>query len=192
MVVRMTRAEPKDRPGELASARVEFRAFDAALLAAFIERRSDDAAQLLDAELEPGWPDAHDDTFLRIRLEDIAQSSSEHPWAAFALVQRVPVRRMIGHAGFHGPPGVNALGLEGAVELGYTVFPSFRRRGYATEVAAGLIDWARGTHGVTQFVASVSPSNTPSVATVTKLGFVFVSEKEDDLDGLEYVYLLNH
>ncbi len=97
---------------------------------------------------------------------------------------------MIGHAGFHGPPGINALGLAGAVELGYTIFPESRRLGYATEVARSLMDWARGQHGITSFVASVSPDNADSLAVVRRLGFEFVREVHDDVDGVELVHLL--
>ena len=54
--------------------------------------------------------------------------------------------QMIGHAGFHLPPEPLAVALDdptfvgalepasgGAVEMGYTVFPSSRGEGYATE-----------------------------------------------------------
>ena len=116
------------------SARVDLRLFDEALLMAFIEHHTDEAARLLDAELEPQWPDAHDEAFLRTRL-DAARDSTAMEWGPRAVVLRAPTRRMIGHAGFHGPPGVNALGLAAAVEMGYTVFPDWRGAGYATEVA---------------------------------------------------------
>jgi ribosomal-protein-alanine N-acetyltransferase len=169
--------------------RVELQLFDEPLLSAFIDGRFDDAARLLQAELEPEWPDAHDAAFLRSRV-DGARDESTAPWGARAIVVQSPVRRMIGHAGFHGPPGVNALELTDAVELGYTVFPASRGAGYATEVARSLMEWARQEHGVTSFVASVSPTNAASLAVVAKLGFRFVREAHDDVDGLEHVYLL--
>jgi len=172
------------------SARIEFRRFDEDLLRAFLESRHADAARLLDAAVEPHWPDTHDAAFLQTRLNDLAYPADAGPWTAYALVRRSLERQMIGHAGFHGPPGMNALGLEGAVEVGYTVFPSSRRLGYATEAATALIDWARRVHGVTEFVASVAPSNAASLATVNKLGFVFVREHDDEVDGLEHVHLL--
>ena len=97
---------------------------------------------------------------------------------------------MVGHAGFHGPPGVNGPEQPEAVELGYTVFPEFRGRGLATEAARALMDWAREAHGVSHFIASVAPGNKPSLAIVGKLGFVQTGEQWDEEDGLELVFEL--
>ena len=174
----------------IVSSRVDLCLLDAALLTAFIERRFEDASGLLDAELEPLWPDVHDAAFLATRLEDQVSHGGSGKWGPRAVVVRSPTRRMIGHAGFHGPPGVNALGLAGAVELGYTVFATWRAKGYATEVARALMGWAEREHGVTEFVASVAPTNAESLAVVRKLGFVFVREVVDDVDGPEHVHLL--
>jgi RimJ/RimL family protein N-acetyltransferase len=180
-----------NQAGIIVSARVDLVLLDEALLTAFIDGRFDAAAQLLDAELEPGWPDAHDDAFLRMRLDDRARDGDAGQWGVRALIRRSPTRRMIGHAGFHGPPGTNALGLPGAVELGYTVFASSRGVGYATEVAGALMEWAHRACDVSTFVASVSPTNEGSLAVVRKLGFVFQREAHDDVDGVEHVYLLD-
>jgi RimJ/RimL family protein N-acetyltransferase len=179
-----------DPDAVIVSSRVDLCLLDAARLAAFIERRFEDAAELLDAELEPQWPDVHDAAFLATRLSDKARHDGWWQWGPRAVVARSPTRRMIGHAGFHGPPGVNALGLAGAVELGYTVFPAWRCMGHATEVARALMNWARREEGVTEFVASVAPTNAESLAVVRKLGFVFVREVVDDVDGPEHVHLL--
>jgi RimJ/RimL family protein N-acetyltransferase len=110
-------------------------------------------------------------------------------WLVRGLVLR-QARELVGHAGFHGPPGVNGLGRADAVEVGYTVFPPFRGRGYAVEAAAGLIRWAREERGVGAVLASVSPENEPSLAIVRRLGFVRVGEQLDEEDGLELVFEL--
>lgn len=179
-----------DRSDQIVSSRADLCLLDQALLSAFVERRFEDAADLLDAELEPNWPDAHDGAFLRSRLDDQTGDEGSAPWGVRAIVVRSPMRCMIGHAGFHGPPGVNALGLAGAVELGYTVFPAWRCMGYATEVVRSLMAWARRAPDVTAFVASVAPTNPASCAVLRKLGFVVVREVLDDVDGPENVHLL--
>ena len=58
---------------------------------------------------------------------------------------------MIGHAGYHGPPGVNSTQNPDAVEFGYRTFPAYRRRGIATQAATMLMDLAR-ERGIDQFV----------------------------------------
>ena len=97
---------------------------------------------------------------------------------------------MVGHAGFHGPAGTNGPQAPGALEIGYTVLPPFRGRGYATEAVVALMDWARSEHGIAVFIASVSPGNEPSLAIVRKLGFAQTGEQWDEEDGLELVFEL--
>ena len=97
---------------------------------------------------------------------------------------------MIGHIGFHGPPGANGPEKAGALEVGYTVFEPFRRQGYATEAVVGILEWARAEHGVRHFVASVGPRNDPSLALVRRLGFRQTGTQWDDEDGEELVFEL--
>ena len=78
---------------------------------------------------------------------------------------------MIGYVNFHGAPGVNDLGREDAVELGWTVFEPERRRGYATETALALMEWARRSHRVAAFISSTTPDNMASLRVHEKLGF---------------------
>jgi [ribosomal protein S5]-alanine N-acetyltransferase len=154
-----------------------------------VEGRRDRAAEAIRAAIPDWWPDEHDLGFLRYRRDQTARDPSAGEWLVRAVVLRES-HKMIGHAGFHGPPGVNALKDAGAVELGYTVFPEHRGRGYATETVEGLIRWAgeRGIHGL---VASVGPDNEPSLAIVRKLGFVHVGEHWDEEDGRELEFRLD-
>ena len=77
-----------------------------------------------------------------------------------AIVSR-DEQRMVGATTFHGPPGINDLHTPGAAEVGYTVFPEFRRRGYATETCRTMLEWARREHGVRHFISGIEPSNAP-------------------------------
>lgn len=134
-----------------------------------------------------GWPDDHDRRFLELRLKQMHDHPEEEQWLVRAIVlRRDPLKPMIGHIGFHGPPRDEVL------ELGYTVFEPHRRQGYATEAIRGLMGWAWKEHGIRRFVASISPSKLPSLALAEKLGFHQVSQQIDPEDGLEYVFELNY
>jgi RimJ/RimL family protein N-acetyltransferase len=81
-----------------------------------------------------------------------------------------------------------ASGRPQGVEIGYTVFPAFRWRGYASEASRALIDWAHDQHQVSQFILSISPENTPPLRLARRLGFVEVGSEVDEEDGEELVF----
>ena len=132
-----------------------------AFLDALLGGRRDDAEAAFGLELPPDWPDRHDRGFLELRRNQARADAAREEWLPRAIALE---RRMVGHIGFHGPPGVNGPSRPNALEVGYTVFEPFRRRGYATEAVAALLAWARDRHGIHDFVASVGPQNVPSLA----------------------------
>jgi RimJ/RimL family protein N-acetyltransferase len=133
------------------------------------------------------WPDEHDARFLALRLQQLRESPERRAWPVCAIVLD---GAMVGHIGYHGPPGANARHVLDAIEVGYTVFPEHRRQGYATEAVRGLLEHAR-EQGVHRFIASVAPQNAPSLALVRRLGFVEVGSHWDDEDGEELEFELN-
>ncbi len=136
----------------------------------------------------PGdWPNDHDARFLALRLQQLRESPERRAWPVCAIVLD---GAMVGHIGYHGPPGANARRVPDAVEVGYTVFPAHRRQGYATEAVRGLLEHAR-EQGVHRFIASVGPQNAPSLALVRRLGFVEVGSHWDDEDGEELEFELS-
>jgi ribosomal-protein-alanine N-acetyltransferase len=142
------------------------------------------AARLLGAALPSDWPVAAAGT-LRRRLHQLAHDPCEQPWLLRAMLSRSTPRTLVGRIGFHAPPDAR-----GAVEIGYAVEPEYRRHGYATEAVEAMLAWARREHGIRRFVASVSPTNAPSLAIVKKFGFVQTGSQWDDEDGEELVFEL--
>jgi RimJ/RimL family protein N-acetyltransferase len=72
----------------------------------------------------------------------------------------------VGDIGFKGPPEDT-----GRIEIGYSVIPDRRRRGYAKEAARALIDWALSQPKVRVIVAGCHPDNVPSIRTLERVGF---------------------
>ena len=182
--------EPLDPIARIGATRVDLVLLSRAAIACLLNGRRDQAASQLGAAIPAYWPDADDRSLLELRLEDIRRDPAAEPWLLFAIVLRGSGPLMVGHAGFHGPPGVNGRDLPGALELAYTVFAPYRRRGYAREAAAALVDWARSVHGIQRFLASIAPGNERSARVATSIGFVPAGQRWDDEDGLELVFEL--
>jgi [ribosomal protein S5]-alanine N-acetyltransferase len=152
---------------------------------AILDDRRAEAAALLDVELPDEFPSEGERGFLGMRLRQMSEDERFQTWCPHAVVLE---GRMIGHAGYHGPPGSNSAQKPEAVEYGYKIFPDHRGRGYATQAAVMLMDLAEERAGVRHFVLSVSPENDPSLAIVRKLGFVRTGEQIDEEDGLEHIF----
>lgn len=126
--------------------------------------------------------------FLRFRLGQLAADLSVRVWLgrAMVLTDATGERLVIGNVGFHGPPDA-----EGRLEVGYGVGPDHRRQGYAREAIRAMFDWAHDRHGVSRFIASISPDNEPSLRLAAQLGFEQVGSQIDEIDGLELVFETN-
>ena len=178
-------ARDSNRLAPIRTARVELVLLSPPLLAAIVGGEPAEGFGI-----PAGWPDEHDRRFLRLRLDQVTKDPHRLEWLPRAIVLRRRGRPMIGHIGFHGPPGVNGPSRPNALEVGYTVFEPFRRRGYATEAVSALLEWARDRQGVHDFVASVGPDNVPSLALVRRFGFRQTGRQWDVEDGEELVFEL--
>ena len=160
---------------------------DAACLRASLGGDTAEVERRLGARLPAEWEDLTD--VLRLRLGQLEQAPDQAPWLTRAVVLRREAR-VIGVAGFHGPPGGDWLRdvAPGGVEFGYTIFPADRRSGYAAEAGGGLMRWAHEQHGVRRFVLSIGPENHASAALARKLGFARTGEWIHEKRGLEHVY----
>jgi len=157
-----------------------------AFLEAILDGRREEAAALLGVELPDEFPRDGERRFLTLRLRQMREDARFEDWSPFAVVVE---GRMIGHAGYHGPPGVNTKKAPDAVEIGYTIEPEYRHRGFATAAAGELIRRAE-ERGIRHVIACSSPGNEPSLAIIRGLGFTQTGEAMDDEDGLELVFEL--
>jgi len=174
---------------KITSQRLDLVSLSPAILAALLDGHRAQASELIGATLPGEWPTEQTLPFLRLRREEMEREPDCAKWLVRAIVLR-DASEMIGHCGFHGPPGLNAPGRPGALELGYAIFADYRNQGYATEAVAALMEWARAEHEVTGFVASIEPDNAPSLTIVRKLGFVQTGDHWDEEDGLELEFEL--
>jgi ribosomal-protein-alanine N-acetyltransferase len=127
------------------------------------------ATELLGAVIPAEWPHPNLIDFLP---QLAAVGDALQPFGALAIVERA-TNEVVGDIGFHGRPDT-----EGRVEVGYSIVPSRRRRGYAAESLAGLVAWTRRQPGVTAVTARCEPTNVGSIRTLEGGGFDRVGERD--------------
>jgi len=155
-------------------------------LEAILDGDRDRAAETLDVELPEDVVHEGTRRFFELRLRQMREDTRYLEWCPHAVVLD---GTMIGHAGYHGPPGVNAKQNPEAVEIGYTIEEPWRGHGYATAAATELLRRAE-ERGIRHYVACTQPDNEPSLAIIRRLGFTQTGEAMDEEDGLELVFEL--
>lgn len=118
----------------------------------------------------------------RRRSTQVEQDPTSAGWITRIIVDAAR-QIAVGRAGYHGPPDDT-----GMVEVGYSVDPEFRRRGYARATLVALLDRVAYEPDVRIVRATISPGNVASRRLVQQFGFVEVGEQWDDEDGLETIF----
>jgi ribosomal-protein-alanine N-acetyltransferase len=96
------------------------------------------------------------------------------------IVIRNDTAEAVGSVGFGGGPDA-----EGAVMIGYATYPNVEGRGYATEAAGALVEWAMTHSEVTRVCASMPPGNAAAIRVARKLGMRLLGTVwEEDLDDV--------
>lgn len=142
------------------------------------------AQQMVTYRIPADWPQGME-SVLRFRIALARAQPQTLPLLLRAMVLRADREVVVGRIGFHGPPDGS-----GMLEIGYEVFPPYRRQGYAREAVLAMFRWAQRDPAVSRFRASVSPDNLPSLGLVAGLGFIEVGSQWDEEDGEETLFEL--
>lgn len=120
----------------------------------------------LETRVPESWPP---ELFEADKLEWTIRHLERHPreigwWLHYVIFR--PERRLVGVAGYKGPPDEDGL-----IEIGYSILGTFRRRGIATEATLGLADHAFTRADVRCVIAQTFPSFSASRTVLEKAGF---------------------
>lgn len=96
-------------------------------------------------------------------LEVLEKDPSLLGWGVWFVIDKEK-NTVIGDMGFKGKPN-----SENTVEIGYGIVPSEQGKGYATEAAMTLIQWAFSFDNVDKVVAECLVDNIPSIRVLEKL-----------------------
>lgn len=140
--------------------------------AALLLRDRAGAAALLGAPLDDEWPlpDILDLMPLHARRSD-----AEARFGIWVMIE-TRTNEVVGDIGFLDIPDE-----AGEMEMGYSVVPSRRRRGYATEAASALVAWALNQPGVTAIVAGTDADNVRSQCVLERAGFERTSSSQTEI-----------
>ena len=117
------------------------------------------------AQVSPDW------------LAQMRASKPGDPWAfAFRELHR-ETGEEIGSCSFKGPPA------NGVVEISYSTNPEHQGRGYATEAARALVDYAASRREVQLIRAHTLPTGEASKRVLMHCGFRYVGDVVDPEDG---------
>ena len=120
-------------------------------------------------------------TFAR-RATQLLEHPEDEPWVT-GVIWDDDLGLSVGAAGFHGSPDA-----DGMVEVGYSVDPDLRRRGYARAAMRVLLDRAVAHPDVRVLRATISPDNQPSLDLIATFGLERNGEQWDEEDGLEWIF----
>jgi [ribosomal protein S5]-alanine N-acetyltransferase len=111
-------------------------------------------------------------------LAALRSATVADPWRHGFFIVDAQRKEVVGTAGFKGPPDA-----DGVVEIAYGVAPEYQGRGYATEAANALVEFALSDPNVRTVRAHTLPEQNASTRVLTKNGFRHLGEVMDPEDG---------
>lgn len=129
-------------------------------------------SKLLDVEITSEWPPGEYDSdareFFRIKMSEGGREAlGWFNWYAACKADGQSGRILAAAGGFIGPPSES-----GEIEIGFSVIPSLRNQGYATEMAGALVAIASRDKHLVSIIARTHIDNAASGAVLRKVGFI--------------------
>ncbi|MEO7358707.1 MAG: GNAT family N-acetyltransferase [Gemmatimonadaceae bacterium] len=126
---------------------------------------------LIDADVPASWPPGQYDRdaqefFLQALVDGGTAAIGWFGWYALHWVDGAHRATLIGCGGYLGPPSP-----DGTAEIGYSVCSEWCGRGFATEMAKALAQYAARLPEVRRVIAHTHHNNHASVATLLRSGF---------------------
>jgi RimJ/RimL family protein N-acetyltransferase len=134
-------------------------------------RNKRELAAILRVTVPDGWP--HFPEAFSLPADESHRSElSPTDWPGYFFIHPQE-RALVGNGGFTGDPDDSS-----AVEIGYEIAPEHRNRGFATEAARAMIDYAFSHEEVRAVVAHTLAETNASNSVLRKVGLTFVAEAD--------------
>lgn len=130
-----------------------------------VERMVEAMSEQERAQVSPEW------------LARMRAATGPDPWAFAFRALQANSGTVIGTCSFKGPP------VDGVVEIAYGTEPGYEGKGYATEMAQALVDFAAASGTVRVVRAHTLPGAGASRRVLENCGFEYVGDTVDPEDG---------
>ncbi|MFD3447521.1 GNAT family N-acetyltransferase [Microbacteriaceae bacterium 4G12] len=114
------------------------------------------------------WPLPDYAEVLPFKIERLQKQPDRSKWSRLIIHKQDGL--IIGDIGFKGGPNE-----AGTVDIGYSIVPSYRKKGYATESVESMIAWALSQAEVKRVTADCLEHNLASIRVLQKAGMKEVS-----------------
>ncbi|MEQ1617748.1 MAG: GNAT family N-acetyltransferase [Terricaulis sp.] len=132
------------------------------------------------------WPpELYDADAMRFALNQMERDGPHSVWGFHYFV----LKRALGQAILIGAGGYKGAPRDGAVELGYSVLASHRRKGFASEAVRAMVKRAFADPAVSRVIAHTLTELIASQGVLTKCGFEL---QHDTLEQGAIMYALKH
>ncbi|MBD2105491.1 GNAT family N-acetyltransferase [Nodosilinea sp. FACHB-13] len=142
-------------------------------------RSRDELATLLQTTLPKHWPH-FPEAFSPTTNEPADANSGLTHWRGYFFIWPAG-GVLVGNGGFNGPPD-----RSGTVEIGYEIAADYWNRGFATEAAQRMIDYAFAQREVQTVVAHTLAEKNASNRVLQKVGMRYVAEVDSSEVGKIY------
>ncbi len=136
-----------------------------------LSRNRHELAAILGVTVPDGWPH-FPEAFSLPADESPRSEQSPTEWPGYFFIHPQE-RALVGNGGFTGEPDDS-----GTVEIGYEIAPEHRDRGFATEAARAMIDYAFAHEEVRAVIAHTLAETNASNSVLRKVGMTFVAETD--------------
>jgi RimJ/RimL family protein N-acetyltransferase len=137
---------------------------------AIVDRQS--LARVLGVNVPDSWPVEHYDDGVRDWCLASLAADPQTVWLLRYLILR-ETNTLIGTCGAFQPD-------EKSVMIGYSILPEHRRRGYASEAAKALIEFAFAHDEIERVIADTYPELAASIGVMEKCGLTFLGDGDGE------------
>ncbi len=135
-----------------------------------------DLARQLCASIPESWPVPPE--ALPFFFETMKANPDHAGWLNYLVVHKQD-SMVMGDIGFLGAPD-----NDGTIEIGYSVVPEYREKGYAAQMLNYMVGWAFEHHQVKKIIAQTLVENEASINLLRNAGFTVVNQVETE-EGLQ-------